>query len=80
MGKLFITFNNTVYSDAGLTQPITEPIEIFNTTMLPDNVYFASMEYIGTGENQLGDPLWTVRFTYPADLNSGVINNGIYDE
>ena len=64
----FLSFNKTVYSDVGLTRPTEGPFRVGSTTELPGNIYFADEEYIGTGKNELGDVLWTVRFTYKDNI------------
>lgn len=62
-----ISFDKTVYSDAGLTAEATGPFNVSSTTKLP-KVFFSATEYIGTGKNSKGVTLWTVRFTYPTHI------------
>ena len=67
------SFDKTVYSDAALTTEAKGPFKVPSTTELPKGIYYSNTEYTGTGKNDLGDVLWTVRFTYP----DHVVKNGV---
>lgn len=68
----YLSFDKTVYSDAGLTNVISSGVEVKNTFTLPEDLYFgnnATSQTI-TGKNNLGDTLYTVTFTPDTHLTT----------
>lgn len=69
-------FDNQIYSDAGLTQEIVQPVRVVSSTKLP-SAYYSNSVYTKTvrnGESVDDKVLYTCTFTYPSDVteSSGV--------
>jgi hypothetical protein len=75
-----ITFDNPVYSDAGLTTLEEGPFQVTASTKLPKGIHFtpSPQQYVGTAVNQVDDVLYTVTFTTDHIINGDTvtINSG----
>ena len=74
----FVTFGQAVYSDEFLTQEVLTPMTVKSTTNLPKGVYISNGEHTLTGRNAAGTFLWSCTFSYPDDVEDGVIINGVW--
>jgi hypothetical protein len=60
-------------------------LEVVNGTIQPVTVYYSEITYRATGygrnrdTGKKGNKLYTVDFTYPADVTNNMITNGVYD-